>query len=188
MRRVYLAELRDSWSAWLGVSLAFVATNLSFVVSALVLSSGWAAIGAGKLVLEDSAEFTLTPITNFVFSGIVGLTVVATSATMVVDTRRGSLARLAVAGADPGQIVRSVMTQLVAVSLAFFSMLAPPTRRFTPGMRDATPLPALVRAEPKSPLKRWRMALPPWAMVPMGPRKVVASTAVSSRLRRKPAP
>ena len=81
MRRVYLAELRDSWSAWLGVSLAFVATNLSFVVSALVLSSGWAAIGAGKLVLEDSAEFTLTPITNFVFSGIVGLTVVATSAT-----------------------------------------------------------------------------------------------------------
>lgn len=162
MRRVYLAELRDSWSAWLGVSLAFVATNLSFVVSALVLSSGWAAIGAGKLVLEDSAEFTLTPITNFVFSGIVGLTVVATSATMVVDTRRGSLARLAVAGADPGQIVRSVMTQLVAVSLASaliadviaMAVLQPYLHFLTTGIEAGT-----VIEQPAPVYNLWAMAL-----------------------------
>lgn len=118
MRKVYLAELRDSWSAWLGVSLAFFVTNLSFVASALVLASGWAAVHAGKLDMMSSAEFTLIPISNFVFSGIVGLSVIATSASMVVDSRRGGLARLAVAGAAPAQIVRSIMTQLVAVSLA----------------------------------------------------------------------
>lgn len=118
MRRLYLAELRDSWSAWLGVSLAFIAVNLSFVNSALVLASGWDAVHAGQIAMMDSGEFTLVPISNFLFSGIVGLTVVATSTAMVVDSRRGSLARLALAGAAPRQIVSSVMVQLVAVSLA----------------------------------------------------------------------
>lgn len=117
MHRIYLAELRDSWPAWLGVCLAFVITNLSFVNSALVLRSGWAAVEAGTLDMMSSAEFTLTPVSNFVFSGIVGLTVIATSTSMVVDSRRGGLARLGVAGAAPTQIVRSIMTQLVAVSL-----------------------------------------------------------------------
>lgn len=118
MRRLYLAELRDSWSAWLGVSLAFIAVNLSFVSSALVLASGWEAVNAGQIAMMDSGEFTLVPISNFIFSGIVGLTVIATSASMVVDSRRGGLARLALAGAAPRQIVSSVMVQLVVVSLA----------------------------------------------------------------------
>lgn len=117
MRPVYFAELRDSWPAWLGVSLAFVAVNLSFVNSALVLASGWAAVHAGVLDKMLSAEFTLVPISNFVFSGLVGVTVLATSASMVVDSRRGALARLSVAGATPRQVVRSVMGQLVVVSL-----------------------------------------------------------------------
>lgn len=118
MRRVYLAELRDSWSAWLGVSLAFVVTNLSFVNSALVQASGWRAVNSGQLDLMSSAEFTIIPATNYLFSGIVGLVVIGTSTAMVVDSRRGSLARLAVAGASPKQIVSSIMAQLVAVSLA----------------------------------------------------------------------
>lgn len=118
MRRVHLAELRDSWSAWLGVSLAFVATNLSFVNSALVLASGWAAVDAGLITMTGSVEFTLTPMTNFVFSGIVGLMVLATSAQLVIDSRRGSVARLALAGATPAQVVSSLMTQLLTVSIA----------------------------------------------------------------------
>lgn len=117
MRRLYLAELRDSWSAWLGVSLAFIAVNLSFVNSALVLASGWGAVHAGQIAMMDSGEFTLVPISNFIFSGIVGLTVVATSTAMVVDSRRGSLARLSLAGAAPRQIVSSIMVQLVTVSV-----------------------------------------------------------------------
>ncbi|MDO5533140.1 MAG: hypothetical protein Q4F65_00615 [Propionibacteriaceae bacterium] len=118
MRRLYLAELRDSWPAWLGVSLAFVMANLSFANSALVLASGWEAVSSGRLALEASAEFTLSPVTNFLFSGAVSLVVIATSASMVIDSRRGSLARLALAGASPGQVTRSVMVQLVVAALA----------------------------------------------------------------------
>lgn len=118
MWRIYLAELRDSWPAWLGVSLAFIVTNLSFATSALVLASGWSAIESGTLVLNDSAEFTATPITNFVFSGVVALVVIAGSARMVVDSRRAALARLGLAGATPGQVVLSVLVQLALVSLA----------------------------------------------------------------------
>lgn len=118
MQRLYLAELRDSWPAWLGVSLAFVVANLSFANSALVLASGLEAVAQGRLVLEQSAEFTLSPISNFVFSGLVALVVIATSAGMVIDSRRGSLARLALAGASPGHVTRTVMLQLVVVALA----------------------------------------------------------------------
>lgn len=118
MWRVYLAELRDSWPAWLGVSLTFIVTNLSFANSSLVLASGWAAVSSGELALYDSAEFTAAPITNYVFSGIVALVVISGGARMVVDSRRGALARLALAGASPRQVIASVLVQLAAVSLA----------------------------------------------------------------------
>ena len=118
MQRLYLAELRDSWPAWLGVSLAFVVANLSFANSALVLASGMEAVAQGRLAMESSAEFTLSPISNFVFSGLVALVVIATSASMVIESRRGSLARLALAGASPAQVTRTVMLQLVVVALA----------------------------------------------------------------------
>lgn len=118
MGRLYLAELRDSWPAWLGVCLAFVITNLSYANSALVLASGWDAVGSGRLALMNSTEYTIVPVTNLVFSGLVGLVVIGTSAGMVVDARRGALARLALAGGTPRQVVGSVMLQLLAVCLA----------------------------------------------------------------------
>lgn len=118
MLRISLAELRGSWPAWLGVSLALVVTNLSFATSALVQASGWAAVRAGRLELEASGEFTLVPISNHVLSGLVGLVVIGTAAGLVVDARRGALARLGLAGATPGQVVRSVLAQLVLVCLA----------------------------------------------------------------------
>ncbi len=118
MGRLYLAELRDSWPAWLGVCLAFVITNLSYANSALVLASGWDAVGSGRLALMNSTEYTIVSVTNLVFSGLVGLVVIGTSAGMVVDARRGALARLALAGGTPRQVVGSVMLQLLAVGLA----------------------------------------------------------------------
>ncbi len=118
MHRIHLAELRDSWSAWLGVSLAFFTANLSFVMSSLVLVSGWNAVNSGLATLEATGEYTLVPISNYVFSGMVSLSVISMSTLMVVDSRRGSLARLAMAGAEPKTVIRTVMTQLVAVCLA----------------------------------------------------------------------
>lgn len=117
MLKIQLAQLRDSWPAWLGVSLAFVVTNLSFANSVLVLDSGWAGVAAGVLPLNASAEFTLNPFSNFVFSGLVGLVIISASAGLVVDSRRGGLARLGMAGASPAQVSGIVMSQLAAVSI-----------------------------------------------------------------------
>lgn len=40
MHRLQLAELRDSWPTWLGVSLGFITTNFALVLSALTLVAG----------------------------------------------------------------------------------------------------------------------------------------------------
>ena len=47
MRRVHLAELRDSWTAWLGVSLAFIAVNAALVLTVVIGYTGLAAVAAG---------------------------------------------------------------------------------------------------------------------------------------------
>ena len=48
---------------------------------------------------------------------MIGAVVIGSSTSLVVDSRRGSLARLALSGATPQQIVSTVMVQLVVVSL-----------------------------------------------------------------------
>ncbi|WP_026927352.1 FtsX-like permease family protein [Granulicoccus phenolivorans] len=118
MLKIQRAELRNSWPAWLGVSIVFLVLSLVFVFSALTVVSGFTAVANGEMVLEQSGEFTLVPLTNFVLGGIVGLGVVSSSVSLVIDCRRGALARLALAGATPGQVLGTVLGQLAAVTLA----------------------------------------------------------------------
>ncbi|MGD5639543.1 FtsX-like permease family protein, partial [Xanthomonas citri pv. citri] len=72
----------------------------------------------GTLALTDSTALVYLPGINLVFCALVGASVIGASTSLVVDSRRGSLARLALSGATPRQVVATVMTQLVAVSLA----------------------------------------------------------------------
>ncbi len=44
MRQLHLAELRDSWSAWSGVCVAFIVTNFALALAALVTVAGFAAV------------------------------------------------------------------------------------------------------------------------------------------------
>jgi putative ABC transport system permease protein len=118
VRGLHLAELRDSWTAWLGVSVGFVVLNFALALSALAEVTGLRALRSGALALGDSTALAYTPAFNFVFCLLVGATVVGSSTSLVVDSRRGSLARLAMAGATPRQVVSTVMSQLVVVSLA----------------------------------------------------------------------
>ncbi len=118
MRRLHLAELRASWSAWLGVSVVFVTTSFALSLSALCLLAGVRAIMSGTLDLYDSTAFAFNPAQNLVFCGIVGMIVTGSATSLVVDSRRGSLARLALAGATPRQVVGTVVSQLAVVSLA----------------------------------------------------------------------
>lgn len=117
MRRLVAAELRGSWSAWLGVCLGFILTNFSLALCALVELAGVRAVQSGQMELMNSTSFTWGPAFNMVLCAIVGAVVIGSSTSLVVDSRRGSLARLALGGATPGQVVATIMSQLVAVSL-----------------------------------------------------------------------
>ena len=117
MRRLLLAELRDSWSAWLGVCLGFVLTNFTLALAALVELAGVRAVQAGQMDMLNSAAFTWLPAFNLVLCAVVGAVVIGSSTSLVVDSRRGSLARLTLAGALPRQVVATIMSQLVVVCL-----------------------------------------------------------------------
>lgn len=118
MWKIQRAELRNSWTAWLGVSIGFFTISLVFVTTALVMVSGFAAVSDGVMTLQESVEFTAVPPVHFFLGGLVGAGVISASARMVVDSRRGSLARLSLGGATPKQVSRTVMGQLAAVTIA----------------------------------------------------------------------
>lgn len=111
------AELRESWSAWLGVILGFLATSFSFTLAALVTASGLAASDTA-MPAQIAQQYWSVAAFNLVVAVFVGLTVVGTATALVVNSRRGAIARLALAGAGPGQITRTMMGQLAAVALA----------------------------------------------------------------------
>ena len=111
MRTILLAELRGSLRTWLGVSLAFVATNFALLFPGLV----WVSVATAG---GDSAmSLSVLAVTNMVFSALVSLSVLGTTTNLALSARRGALARLALGGATPQQIVRTVVVQLVAMSL-----------------------------------------------------------------------
>jgi putative ABC transport system permease protein len=117
VRQLLRAELRDSWPAWLGVSLGFLVTNFALALAALVELAGVRAVQTGVLPLMSSTSFTWGPAMNLVLCSIIGAVVIGSSTSLVVDSRRGSLARLALAGATPGQVVLTILGQLAAVTL-----------------------------------------------------------------------
>lgn len=118
MRQLHAAELRDSWSAWLGVCVAFIVTNFALSLAALVTVTGLNAVRTGLIDLYSSTAYTFIPEINIGFCAVIGAIVVSSSTSLVVDSRRGSLARLALTGATPGQVVSTIMSQLTVVSLA----------------------------------------------------------------------
>ena len=117
MRHLQLAELRDSWSVWLGVSLAFVITNATLALSAAVGVIGVRAVLDGRIDFWDSAAYTFAPGLNLLYCLVVGAVVIGSATSLVVESRRGGLARLSLAGATPTQVVATVMGQLVAVTV-----------------------------------------------------------------------
>jgi putative ABC transport system permease protein len=117
MRQLHAAELRDSWSAWLGVCVAFIVPNFALALAALVTVAGLQAVRTGLIDFYASTSFTFIPEMNIAFCAVIGGIVVSSSTSLVVDSRRGSLARLALTGATPAQVVSTIMSQLTVVSL-----------------------------------------------------------------------
>ncbi|WP_394276290.1 FtsX-like permease family protein [Luteococcus sp.] len=117
MYTIVRSELRSSWSAWLGVALGFVMTSFALALSAMVLQSALVARGTTVPLMEADA-YAYNGGINLVLCLVVGLSVVASSTELVVQSRRGAVARLALAGATPVGIVSTVVSQLTAVALA----------------------------------------------------------------------
>lgn len=118
MLRVNLAEFRESWTAWLGVSVTFIAANFALTLCALVALSGLRAIDEGVMEFTASASFTVVPMLVALMLCFVVAPVVGSSTSLVVDARRGALARLSLAGATPSQVSGNVLTQLAVTCLA----------------------------------------------------------------------
>lgn len=118
MSRVHFAEIRAAWRAWLSVSLVFVTVNASLTMTAMTYWTGYVATHEGKLEWLDSAYYTVSQTLIALFILLVALPVISSATGLVVDSRRGALARLALAGATPRQVRFTITSQLIAVSLA----------------------------------------------------------------------
>ncbi|MDO5499870.1 MAG: ABC transporter permease [Propionibacteriaceae bacterium] len=118
MRKVQLAEIKHSWLTWAGVCLTFVAANYGLAIGFLYIATGINGYAAGVLTLTNLGQLAAVGGVNVLFGAIVGAVVIGSSTALVIAARRGAFARLALAGATPGQIVRVVMLQLVVVTLA----------------------------------------------------------------------
>ncbi|MFT3943759.1 MAG: FtsX-like permease family protein [Ancrocorticia sp.] len=118
MRRVQLAEIKASWRAWLSVSVVFIAINAALCITATLYWTGHVAVREGRIEWFDSVYYTASQGINAVFILLVALPVINSVTGLVVDSRRGALARLALAGASPRQVRSTITTQLVVVTLA----------------------------------------------------------------------
>lgn len=113
--RMALADLRESWSAWVAVCLTFVVTSAALGLSALVLNSA----NTSTLMDEDyQVILQFEGYVNIIFCSLVALIVVSSSTSLVVTSRRGAIARLLLAGAAPSHVVRMLLVQLGVVTLA----------------------------------------------------------------------
>ena len=122
MRRVHLAEIRSSWRAWLSVSLVFVTINASLTMTAITYWTGHVAVRDGRLEWLESAYYTVSQALITLFILLVAFPVISSATGLVVDSRRGALARLSLAGATPHQVRSTITSQLIAVSLASASV------------------------------------------------------------------
>ena len=118
MRRVYAAEIKASWLTWLGVCLTFIAANYGLAVGFLYIATGIQGYANGVMSEMNLTQFAFLGAINIFFGSIVGAAVIGASTALVIASRRGAFARLALAGATPGQVVKVVMTQLVVVTIA----------------------------------------------------------------------
>lgn len=117
MIKLSVADLRDSWVSWLGVSLAFVVTNTMLVLSAILLMTANDPASRKILGSDNANLLTAYGVLNIVLSSLVGAAVIGASTSLVVVSRRGAIARLLLSGATPGQVSRLLTTQVAIVSV-----------------------------------------------------------------------
>jgi putative ABC transport system permease protein len=117
VRALILGEIRASWPNWLGVFVAFVVTNTSFVILNLIKESVELPANA-EMMGTESVSMAMLAVFNQFTCALCGLAVIGSAASLVVGSRRGAVARLGLAGATPRQIIVTLLGQLACVSVA----------------------------------------------------------------------
>lgn len=118
MRALIIAELRAAWSSWLAVLIAFVVTSFAIVLAVLAIDSLLATIASGAVPESETAALVFLPGWNLALAIVGTLSVIGAVTGLVVQARRGALARLALAGATPAQVSRILLGQVGIVALA----------------------------------------------------------------------
>lgn len=116
MRALTIAELRSAWTAWFAVILAFVATSFALILPLLVWAGVEDTIATGLIPESEVPALRFLPVWNLGLALLAALNVIGAVTGLVVESRRGSLARLALAGATPGQVARILLAQLAVVA------------------------------------------------------------------------
>lgn len=118
MNALHIAEIRGSWRAWLSVSVAFIAASMSLSLGAIVIASAANAKAEGRY--DDTATMAVNFVVgmNVFVAILVSIGVLSAAAQLVVNSRRPAIARLALAGATPGQIRNTLSSQLFVVAVA----------------------------------------------------------------------
>lgn len=117
MRTLIIAELKGAWSSWFAVLISFVATSFALVLALLVMGSMEATIATGIVPALNVPALQFVPGWNLGLAVVGTLSVIGAVTGLVVQARRGALARLSLAGATPGQVSRILLGQLVIVSV-----------------------------------------------------------------------
>ncbi|MFT3889906.1 MAG: hypothetical protein QM713_17315 [Arachnia sp.] len=113
-----LSELKGAWTSWVAVLVAFIVTSASIVLAVLAIDSLAATVASGKVPESEGPALLFLPIWNLALAIIGTLSVISAVTGLVVQARRGALARLALAGATPGQVSRILLGQLAIVAIA----------------------------------------------------------------------
>lgn len=118
MRALVFSELRAAWTSWLAVLIAFIVTSFAIVLAVLAIDSLSATIASGNVPESEGPALIFLPAWNLALAIIGTLSVIGAVTGLVVQARRGAVARLSLAGATPGQVSRILLGQLAIVALA----------------------------------------------------------------------
>ena len=127
MGSIIVAELKSAWTAWFAVILAFIATSFALILPLLAWTAVEETIATGPIPESEVLALRFLPVWNLAIALLAALNVIGAVTGLVVESRRGSLARLALAGATPGQVSRILLAQLAvvaAVGAVFGGLLA----------------------------------------------------------------
>ena len=120
MNPLHLAEIRGARLAWAAVSLTFIVTNAAAALALLVSGSAAAAHPVGPDQASEVDSLVALGGFNAVLVALVALAVIGSATQLVVSSRRGAIARLALA---PAELPIGIVTAFLGAPFFLYLLL-----------------------------------------------------------------